>query len=467
MSIHQKTAELRFAVIGELLNSPVAKGELCLKLKVLSEKFWKDPRTGTPKKYGYATVERWYYKAKRSPNPYDALMLKKRSDDGQIQIFDEKTKKFFEDQYQRHPRWTVKLHHDNLVAWRPSEKVPCYSSTRRLFAQQGWHRNRTVVTKEKRSYEVPFAGGLWHLDFHHARRMVLMPNGQRVVPICLAIMDDCTRLCCHIQWFIHETAETLSHGFMQALLKRGLPRALMSDNGAAMVSAEFTQGLMRLSIQHDLTMPYSPYQNGKQESFWGNLEGRLMALLENDKTLTLEKLNHLTGIWIEQEYNANVHSELKQSPVNKWLESEKVTRPSPSLTVLRQCFRREIVRRVRRSDATFTIDSKRFEILPLAYRGQRKIHIQYAKWDFTNVDLVDPKTKVILTPAYPIDLKQNSDRKRQVISEMKKDDSHDIPPLLQKMMSEFAMTGIPPAYIPLSETQNDSGHTNSNKERTQ
>ncbi|MBK7845829.1 MAG: hypothetical protein IPJ71_19510 [Bdellovibrionales bacterium] len=77
MSIHQKTAELRFAVIGELLNSPVAKGELCLKLKVLSEKLWKDPRTGTPKKYGYATVERWYYKAKRSPNPYDALMLKK------------------------------------------------------------------------------------------------------------------------------------------------------------------------------------------------------------------------------------------------------------------------------------------------------------------------------------------------------------------------------------------------------
>ncbi|MBK7845831.1 MAG: hypothetical protein IPJ71_19520 [Bdellovibrionales bacterium] len=192
-----------------------------------------------------------------------------------------------------------------------------------------------------------------------------------------------------------------------------------------------------------------------------------MALLENDKTLTLEKLNHLTGIWIEQEYNSNVHSELKQSPVNKWLESEKVTRPSPSLTVLRQCFRREIVRRVRRSDATFTIDAKRFEILPLVYRGLRKIHIHYAKWDFTNVDIVDPKTKVILTPAYPIDLKQNSDRKRQVISEMKKDDSHDIPPLLQKMMSEFAMTGIPPAYIPLSETQNDSGHTNSNKEKTQ
>ncbi|MBK7845830.1 MAG: transposase family protein [Bdellovibrionales bacterium] len=129
------------------------------------------------------------------------------------------------------------------------------------------------MTKEKRSYEVPFAGGLWHLDFHHARRMVLMPNGQRVVPICLAIMDDCTRLCCHIQWFIHETAETLSHGFMQALLKRGLPRALMSDNGAAMVSAEFTQGLMRLSIQHDLTMPYSPIKMVNRSHFGAILRG--------------------------------------------------------------------------------------------------------------------------------------------------------------------------------------------------
>ncbi len=57
--------------------------------------------------------------------------------------------------------------------------------------------------------------------------------------------------------------------------KRGLPRSLMSDNGSAMTSEEFTEGLQRLSIIHEKTLPYSPYQNAKQEVFWGQVEGRL------------------------------------------------------------------------------------------------------------------------------------------------------------------------------------------------
>ncbi len=51
-------------------------------------------------------------------------------------------------------------------------------------------------------------------------------------------------------------------------MKRGLPRALMTDNGAAMLAEETRQGLSRLAIVHETTLPYSPYQNGKQEVFW-------------------------------------------------------------------------------------------------------------------------------------------------------------------------------------------------------
>ena len=77
----------------------------------------------------------------------------------------------------------------------------------------------------------------------------------RSVALLLCILDDHSRLVCHAQWYFDETAETLVHGFMQALQKRGIPRSLMSDNGAAMISAEFTEGLSRLSIIHDTTLP--------------------------------------------------------------------------------------------------------------------------------------------------------------------------------------------------------------------
>src|SRR5258708_36075129 len=157
--------------------------------------------------------------------------------------------------------------------------------------------------REVRSYEATHVGALWHLDFHHGSLKVLTPDGQWRPPIALCILDDHSRLCCHVQWYLSETAEDLVHGFSQAIQKRGLPRALLTDNGSAMVAEEVTQGLLRLGIVHERTLPYSPYQNGKQEAFWGTLEGRLMKMLDGVAELTLEVLNEATQAWVEIEYN--------------------------------------------------------------------------------------------------------------------------------------------------------------------
>ena len=51
-------------------------------------------------------------------------------------------------------------------------------------------------------------------------------------------------------------------------MKRGLPRALMTDNGAAMLAEEFTAGLARLGIVHHTTLPYSPYQYVALKDMW-------------------------------------------------------------------------------------------------------------------------------------------------------------------------------------------------------
>ncbi|MBU2818582.1 transposase family protein, partial [Acidithiobacillus ferrooxidans] len=78
-------------------------------------------------------------------------------------------------------------------------------------------------------------------------------------PMLLGIIDDHSRLLCHLQWYLDETAESLIHGLCQAFMKRGLPRALMTDNGAAMVAEETTNGLALLGVLHQATLPYSPY----------------------------------------------------------------------------------------------------------------------------------------------------------------------------------------------------------------
>jgi transposase InsO family protein len=107
--------------------------------------------------------------------------------------------------------------------------------------------------REVRSFEAEYVGSLRHLDFHHGSLKVLTPKGQWQRPPALGILDDHSRLCCHLQWYLSETAADLVHGLAQAIQKRGLPRALLTDNGAAMVADDVTQGLLRLGIVHERT----------------------------------------------------------------------------------------------------------------------------------------------------------------------------------------------------------------------
>ena len=158
---------------------------------------------------------------------------------------------------------------------------------------------------------------------------MLTPGGQWQRPIALGILDDHSRLCCHVQWYLSETAEDLVHGLSQAIQKRGLPRALLTDNGSAMVAEEVTEGLLRLGIVHERTLPYSPYQNGKQESFWGTLEGRLLKMLDGVAELTLEFSNKATQAWVEIEYNRAVHRETCCSPVERFAQAPDVLRVEP------------------------------------------------------------------------------------------------------------------------------------------
>jgi putative transposase len=268
------------------------------------------------------------------------------------------------------------------------------------------------------------------------------------------MLDDHSRLCCHVQWYLMETAEDLVHGLSQAIQKRGLPRALLTDNGAAMVAEEVTEGLVRLGILHERTLPYSPYQNGKQEKFWGTLEGRLMKMLSGVKELTLALLNNATQAWAEVEYNHSVHRETRSTPVARVIAAPNVLRQSPSSAALRDAFRLETRRIQRQSDGTISLEGVRFE-LPARYRHFRAVAVRYARWDLGRVDLVDESNGTILAPIYPLDKTANADGHRAPVQPdtvnvptEEGPSQGDVPPLLKRILEEYSATGLPPAYLP-------------------
>ena len=476
-------ARFRFSVIGALLSAPPVRGELKGAIQSLAEKIWTHPITGREVQYSATTIEHWYYKARNEPeDPVRVLQRAVRKDCGKVSLGSQLVE-HLRRQYQEHPHWSYQLHYDNLASAVKADpslgRLASYSTVKRFMQTRGMVRQRRRPkgrpgeeraarrreNREIRSFESEYVGSLWHLDFHHGSLKVITEGGRWERPIVLGILDDHARLGCHLQWYLSETAEDLVHGFSQAIQKYGLPRALMTDNGPAMVSEEFTGGLLSLGIVHEKTLPYSPHQNGKQERLWATLEGRLMEMLEGVE-LTLDFLNEATQAWVEIEYNRAVHRELSMSPIERYRKAPDVLRPSPSSQALREAFRLSTTRVQRQGDGTISLEGVRFEI-PARLRHFRKVVVRYARWDLSRVDLVDPHRGTILAPLYPLDRTANADGRRRIVEPGRgpDDDGPDegtpagrgpddggpdkpLPPLLKRILDAYSACGTPPAYLP-------------------
>lgn len=469
-------AHLRFAVVGPLLSAPPPRGALRAALAELAAKEWIHPTLGTRTRFALSTIERWYYQASHAQrDPVGVLRKKIRKDCGRHPGVGEKLKQVLLAQYAEHKSWSGRLHYDNLATLVKADPdlgpLPSYATMRRVMRSLGLFRRRRLSARdtegarraerrleerEVRSYEVEYVHGLWHADFHHGSRPVLTESGEWITPVLLGVVDDYSRLACHMQWYLSETAETFDHGLSQAIQKRCLPRGLMTDNGSPMVAAETEGGLLHLSILHYLTLAYSPYQNAKSEILWAQVEGRFIPMLEGVKELTLAFLNQATQAWVELEYNQKVHSETGQTPLARYLTGTDVGRPSPTSDELRLAFTRQENRTPRRSDGTLSVEGRRFEI-PSQYRHLEKVAVRYASWDLSYVHLVDPRTGKILCRIYPQDKAANAEGLRRTLApgalaEAEQPTRPSGPaPLLRKLMADYAATGLPPAYLPKEE----------------
>lgn len=478
--LHDRWAELRFAIVGPLLAAPPSRGELGPLLMALSARTWIHPATGEPVSFGVATIERWYYQARAAGvDRVGALRKKVRKDAGTHPSLSTALRSALRAQYESHPTWSYQLHADNVeVLCEEDESLgacPSYTTLRRYMKGAGLLRrprapnlNRPgaerararLEAKEVRSFEATHVNGLWHSDFHFGSRKVLTRIGL-VVPKLLGMLDDYSRVGCHAQWYLDEETESFCHGLSQGLMKRDLPSALMTDGGSAMKAGETQAGLRDLSIVWSPTLEYSPYQNGKQEVFWGQVEGRLLPMLEGVPDLTLAMLNEATQAWLELEYNRSVHSEIGMSPIARMLAGPSASRPCPSPEELRRAFRLRESRTQRRTDGTVSVEGLRFEV-PSRLRHVERLEIRYARWDLSTVDVIDPQTRVIIATLYPLDRQANADRIRRALAPSSSAATpattpkpSGLAPVLRKHLETYRAMGLPPAYLPKPDHHDD------------
>jgi hypothetical protein len=181
--IHERWAQLRFSVIGQLLAAPPAPGELRGALHELALREWRHPSTGEPVRFGVSTIERWLYRARRERNdPVGVLRRKRRRDAGTQDSMSAAVRAALRAQYAAHPSWSIQLHADNLRALAQTQAdlrpLPSYSTIRRFCkAHALWKRRRLssrdtagalraearLQQREVRSFEAEYVGGLWRM----------------------------------------------------------------------------------------------------------------------------------------------------------------------------------------------------------------------------------------------------------------------------------------------------------------
>jgi len=475
---HRAWALFRYQVVAPLFVDPPPRGELSSAIRQLALREWLHPfEADRTVQFGFSTIERWYHIARKTDDPIAALTRKVRSDAGVERALTPELLVELKAQYSAWPEWSYQLHADNLVVLAEADPVrlgsaPSYTTVRKAMKRRGWTRKKRprnptpgqilaqerLETRERRQYEVSHVHALWHLDFHEGSRRVVDARGVWSAPQCFAVLDDRSRLCCHLQWYLHEDADSLVHGYSQALGKRGLPRATMHDGGSAMRSAEFKGGLARLGITSQPTLPYSPDQNGKQEEFWSVVEGRLMKMLKRVEPLTLDLLNRYSAAWVEGDYNHRHHDAIGMTPIQRMLEGPDVGRPVPSRELLNQAFTRKGSRTLRASDHTVSIGGVRFQ-LPSRLRTVTHPVLRWKAWDLSVAWVVDPRTDEVVATVRPVDLEANADGRRAALEPLDgaapvapTEPDDPLPPLMRKLLADYASTGLPPSYLPKDES---------------
>ena len=97
---------------------------------------------------------------------------------------------------------------------------------------------------------------------------------------------------------------------------------------------------------------------------------------------------------------------------------------------------------------------------PSAYRHIEILQVRYARWDLRQAYLVDPHTHTCLSTLYPQDKSANANSLRRALAPTHQPpkpilSSTEMAPLLKKLMSDYAATGLPPAYLPKLEGEHE------------
>lgn len=350
------TVYLKMRVLGAI---DMAEGSsIQARIKAVSQMTFTD-EDGHPRQFTWRTIQTWYSRFKK--HGVIEMENKPRSDKGKVR------KVVLEDVLEAIRKVLPKVHgptpsrsmlyrlciEDGLL----SRSQLADTTFRRMVKQYEMLKPDTdCCNKIRLAFAKAHANDMWQADTLIGP--YLQHEGTQVQTRLIAFLDDASRVCCHGQFFPAENVDTLIEALRAAFYKRGVPQSLYVDNGSIYSSKEIIQICARVGCLLHHTPVRDGAAKGKIERFFRTV--REQFLCRQLDLSSLDALNRQFIHWVEEQYNAQTHSVLEMTPLDRFALDRGRVRYLPPNEANDEMFFVEEDRAVR-ADNTFSFKSIRFE----------------------------------------------------------------------------------------------------------
>jgi transposase InsO family protein len=398
----QKVAIFRFSVIHEFVGgAALSRGEQRRLLKEKCARKWDIPLSERTR-ISRSAIVRWIRIYKDSGERLESLYPKGRSDNGKSRAIDKETGLNLIHLRHEMPHATVPVlirsmeQRSLLLPGIDLKPTTVY----RFLHAQNLMKPLAGQKQDRRKFEAELPNDIWQSDVMHGP--MVREGDRKRKSYLIAFIDDHSRLIPYARFYLSEKLVSFLDAFEKALLKRGLPRKLYVDNGAAYRSKQLEHITASLGIALIHAKPYKPEGKGKVERFFRTVRGQFLAEVD---PMSLDELNGAFELWIREVYHQRVHSGTGKKPLDRFTSRMECLRAAPDN--LKDHFRMIARRRVAK-DRTVTLDGNLFEA-PVQLIGQR-VDLLYHKDSPKSVEVRwQQKSYGYLTP---VDLQVNCRVKR-------------------------------------------------------
>lgn len=204
-------------------------------------------------------------------------------------------------------------------------RAPSARTIQRHFAETGLNRNPDGrPPKAFGRFEALAPNELWTGDALHG------PVVAERKSYLFAYIDDHSRLLPGYRWGFAEDTLRLEAALRAGLAARGLPKRMYTDNGSVFVSRWLERACGVLGIRLIHSRPGEPAGRGKIERFFATVRQEFLVEFHLRGATGIAEMNSLFAAWVETIYHRRVHSETRQTPLERFMAAGTPALPTPA-----------------------------------------------------------------------------------------------------------------------------------------